>query len=274
MSRGGLVAVFALPALALELAAQQPSYRFSPNDTLKYQEITESHIELRPPRGPVAITARHDAKIALTAVRGDTVTAWYEELSLSSATPQGEKRPATTGALHLPFRLVLTRAGVVTTVSAPSFPPEISSGTDLTRQFEDFFISLPSSALRPSATWADTVESSTTASPGETYQSRHVRRYRVLRDTVLTGGVAAVVIAVEQDITVRSSSPMQNAPATIYTRLEGREEGTAVFATRAARLVSRVRRGHLDGEQVLKGEGRELTLPMSYDYSSSLAVVH
>jgi len=43
-----------------------------------------------------------------------------------------------------------------------------------------------------------------------------------------------------------------------------------VFAPAAARLVSRVRRGHLDGEQVLRGEGREVTVPMRYEYSSSL----
>jgi len=262
------IAIF--PALTMQLAAQQAGYRFPPNDTLKYHEITESRIALRPLRGPVTLTARHDARIALASDRGDTLTAWYEDLTLSSAGPQGEWRPATSSALHLPFRLVLTRAGRVTTLSAPSFPPEIASHTDLTRQFEDLFISLPPSALRPLATWADTVEISTTGSPQDTYQSRHVRRYRALRDTVLAGGVAALVVAFEQDISVRSSSPMKNAAVTIHTRLDGREEGTAVFAPAAARLLSRVRRGHLDGAQVLKGEGREMTVPMVYDYTSSL----
>jgi hypothetical protein len=262
------IAIF--PALTMQLAAQQAGYRFPPNDTLKYHETTESRIELRPPRGVVTLTARHDAKIALATDRGDTVTAWYEELTLSSTSPQGDWRGSTSAALHLPFRLVLTRTGRVTTLSAPSFPPEIASHTDLTRQFEDFFISLPPSALRPSATWADTVETSTIDSPRETYQSRHIRRYRALRDTVLASGLAAMVIAFEQEITVRSSSPMKNAAVTIHTRLDGREEGTALFAPAAARLLSRVRRGHLDGEQVLKGEGREMTVPMVYDYSSSL----
>ncbi len=259
-----------LPALTMQLAAQQASYRFPPRDTLKYHEITESRIELHPPRGAVTLTSRHDAKIALATDGGDTMTAWYEDLTLSSTTPQGERRPSTGAALHLPFRFVLTRAGQVTALTAPSFPPEIASQTDLTHQFEDFFISLPSSALRPRATWADTVESSTTGSPRDTYQARHIRRYRALRDTVLAGGVAAIVIAFEQEISVRSSSPMQNAAVTIYTRLEGHEEGTAVFAPTAARLVSRVRHGHLDGEQVLKREGREMTVPMLYEYSSSL----
>ena len=259
-----------LPALTMQLAAQQASYRFPPRDTLKYHEITLSRIELRPARGPVTLTTRHDAKIALTTDRGDTVTAWYEELSLSSTSPQGERRPSTDGALHLPFRLALAHGGQVTALSAPSFPPEIASQSDLTHQFEDFFISLPASAIRPLASWADTLESSTAGSPRDTYQARHIRRYRALRDTVLAGGLAAIVIGFEQEITVRSSSPMQNAAVTIYTRLEGHEEGTAVFAPAAGRLLSRNRRGHLDGEQVLKGEGREVTVPMLYEYSSSL----
>jgi hypothetical protein len=267
---GMLRAVAILPTLTMQLSAQQASYRFPPHDTLKYHEITESRIELRPPRGAVVLTTRHDAKIGLATDRGDTVTAWYEKLTLSSTSPEGERRPSTGAALHLPFRLVFTRAGQVATLSAPSFPPEIASQTDLTRQFEDFFISLPPSALRPPAFWADTVESSTAGTPQDTYRSRHVRRYRAIRDTVLAGGLAAIVIAVEQDITVRSSSPMRNAAATIHTRLEGHEEGTAVFAPDAARLLSRIRRGHLDGEQVLKGEGREMSVPMFYEYSSSL----
>jgi len=265
-----LTTIAVLPLLTVPLLAQQASYRFPPNDTLKYREVTESRIELRTQQGTVTLTPRHDAIIALVTDRGDTVMAWYEALTLSSVGPQGEWRPSTNAALNLPFRLVVTRGGQVTTVSLPSFPPEIASRTDLTRQFEDFFISLPLSGLRPQATWADTLESTRATSPGDTYHSRHVRRYRALRDTVLAGGLGAVVIAFEQEITVRSSSPMPNAPVTIHTRLEGREEGTAVFAPASARLLWRVRRGRLEGEQVLRGEGREMTVPMSYEYSSSL----
>ncbi len=258
------------PALTLQLAAQQASYRFSPNDTVRYHEVTEGRIELRPLRDTVILNTRHDAKIALATERGDTVTAWYEELTLSSNSPLGDWHPSTSAVLHLPFRLVFTRAGKVTTVSAPSFPPDIVSHTDLDRQFEDFFISLPMSALRPQTTWTDTVENTTSGSPQDTFHIQHIRHYRALRDTVLADHVKAIVIAIEQEITLRLSSPMKNAPVTIFTRLEGREEGTAVFAPAMARLLSRVRRGHLDGAQVLRGEGREMTVPMSFEYSSSL----
>jgi hypothetical protein len=266
-----LKALVVLSLLHVPLAAQRPSYVFPLNDTLTYREVTESRIELRTGQGPVVLTPRHDATIALTADRGDTVRAWYDQLTLSSTSPQGEWRPSTSAALKLPFRLVIGPTGRVSALSVPSFPAEIASRTDLTRQFEDFFISLPLSELRPSVAWADTLESTRPTNPGDTHHSRHVRRYRVLRDTVLAEGVTAVVIAFEQEISVRSSSPMQNAAATIHTRLEGREEGTAVFEPATSRLLSRVRRARLDGEQVLRGEGREMSVPMSYEYSSSLS---
>jgi len=259
-----------LSTVTLPLAAQQPGYRFSTNDTVRYREVTEGRIELRPTTDTVILKTRHDAKIALTAERGDTVTAWYEELALSSTSPEGEWHPSTSAALHQPFRLVFKPGGKVTTVSAPSFPAEIASHTELHREFEDFFISLPTSPLRARITWTDTVENTTSGSPQETFQSRHIRHYRVLRDTVLADHVKAILIAVEQEITLRSSSPMKNAPVTIFTRLEGREEGTAVFNPATRRLLTRVRRGHLNGEQVLRGESREMTVPLLFEYSSSL----
>lgn len=261
-------AIPVLLVVALPLGAQT-SYRFSQRDTVKYHEVTDTRIELHPPTGAVTITTGHDATIALTTARADTMTAWYEALTLSSAGPQGEWRGSTSDVLRLPFRLVLSRAGRVTTLSAPTFPADIASHTDLTREFEDFFISLPRAQLHASLTWADTLEDSTTKS-GDTYYSRHVRRYRALGDTLLAGGVTAIVIAVEQDITFRTSSAMQNSAATLNSRLEGHEEGTAVFAPRLGRLVARVRHAHLEGEQTLVREGSQLTAPIAFDYSSSL----
>ena len=270
-----LYAVTALHALTIQLAAQQASYRFPPDDTLRYREITEGQIRMRPPLPPGAVTLKtlHDAKVALATEGGDTVTAWYDELTLSVAGPEGNKQPPTNGALGLPFRLVVTPAGHVTTLSAPAFPTEIAILVDLSRQFEEFFISLPPSALVPRATWADTVENSTSGGFVYKYHTRHVRRYRALRDTILPGGLAGVVIALEQQITVRSSRRAPNAPVTVHTRLQGRETGTAVFAPAAARLISRARRGQLEGEQVLSAEGRAITVPMSYQYSSRLAAI-
>jgi hypothetical protein len=75
-----LRALVLLSTVTLPLAAQQASYRFSTNDTLRYHEVTEGRIELRPGPDTVILKTRHDAKIALLAERGDTVTAWYEEL--------------------------------------------------------------------------------------------------------------------------------------------------------------------------------------------------
>lgn len=265
-----LHAIAVLPALVTPLAAQQATYRWSPKDTARYHEITEATMVLQLPARVVTINTRHDAVIALMREAGDTLTAWYEVLTLSRTGPQGESQTPTNGALHLPFRLAVTRSGRVTTVAAPTFPAEVATHADLTREFEDFFISLPTAALKPQAAWADTVLSSKAASPAETYESRHIRRYRVVRDTVIAGG-AAVVIALEQDVTLRSSGPIQNGVATVATHLEGSETGTAVFSPATGRFIARMRKGHLAGEQVFTGMGREITAPLTYDYTSSLA---
>ena len=252
--------------------AQHPRYRVSPNDTLRYREVIESHIELRPPRGPVTITGRREATIAIVSTRGDTAAAWYEQLTSSTTDPTGEHGLPMDSALHLPFALLLAPSGRLTLLSAPVFPPEIARRTDLSHEFEDFFISLPDSALRPGRPWADTVENSVAGRSQDTYQARHIRRFRVLRDTVVAA-TNAVVIAVDQTITVRSTSPMESQPVTISVELDGREQGTAVFAPSAGRMLARARHAHLEGQQVLQGQSRRLVVPMTYDYSSSLSLL-
>lgn len=253
--------------------SQQAQYRLTARDTLRYHELTESHIVLHPPGDSVVITSRHDATIALAAERGDTATAWYEQLTLTGTNPGGATRTNTDGALHLPFRLVVAPSGQATLVAAPAFPSEVAAQTDLSHQFEDCFITLPRDGLRPNATWADTIENSHAGSPRDTYQSRHIRRYRVLRDTVVSGRVAAVVIAVGQEMTLRATSPLETQPVTVLTQLRGTEEGTAVFAPTTGRLMLRVRRGHLEGEQTLQGQGRQMVVPIKYEYSSNLALL-
>lgn len=256
------------------IAAQRPVYRLSAGDTLRYREITESHVELRTPQRPVTITSQHDGTVVVVRERGDTALAWYQQLTLSSASPYGEKRPNTASALRQPFRLILKSNGAVTLVSAPTFAAEIAEQTDLSHQFDDFFISVPAAALRPAVAWSDTLEVSRSAEGDgqEHSESRHIRRFRVLRDTVVAGA-PAVVIAVDQEMEIQSSSPMKNQPVTIETRLQGKEQGFAVFATRAGRLLARERRGHLEGQQVLRGQARDMTVPMVYDYTSSLSLL-
>jgi len=105
-------------------------------------------------------------------------------------------------ALHLPFALLLAPSGRITLLSAPVFPPEIAKRTDLSHEFEDFFVSLPDSALRPERRWPTRcripwpVAPKTLISPA--YSSVPCAQgYRC-------GSTNAVVIGVEQTITIRS----------------------------------------------------------------------
>jgi hypothetical protein len=254
--------------------AQSPPlrYRLVPGDTLRYTEQTEGRITMRMPQGPIDVATTHEAAIAVVAERADTVLAWYERLTLTQTGGGSAQRPGTDSALRRPFRLLFPPDGRVATVSTPIFPAAVARQTDLTHQFEDFFISLPAAALRPGATWSDTVEVTTAGRPQDSYRSHRVRSYRVLRDTTVAGA-RAVVIGIEQTITLAGTSPFEGQPVTASTRLDGRESGIAVFAPAAGRLLARDRRGRLEGEFTMEGPERRAAFPQTYDYSSSLRLV-
>ena len=252
--------------------AQEAHYRLAPRDTMRYRQVIESHVQMRPAPGPVEMTSRREAIVAIVLAHKDTVTAWYEQLTSSTTDPRGERHLALDSALHLPFRLLLPPTGRVTTLSAPAFPADIARQTDLSHEFEDLFISLPGSELHPGTTWADTVANTTPSPPQDTYQSDHIRRFRVLRDTIV-GETSAFVISVDQSIRLRSSTRMQSQPVSITTELAGQEQGTVIFAPRVGYLLSRARRAHLEGQQVLQGSARRAEVPLTYDYSSTLVLI-
>ena len=253
------------------LVAQQARYLLGTADTLRYHEVTETKTGIQTPDGPFVIASRHDAAIALLRGSGDTVTAWYERLTLSSTSPRGESRPATDSVLERPFRLILPASGRVRTLTTPEFPAEVARQTDLSHQFDDFFISLPPGALGPASSWADTSEDSVTADPRDTYRSRRIRTYRVLGDTVVMG-MNGLVIGLEELMSIRSTSPLQSRPGTVGVTIDGREDGFVVFSPSAGRLLARQRTGHLAGETSLDGPDGRMARAMTYDYTSSIEV--
>jgi hypothetical protein len=267
--------LYAVAVLALvpdSTRAQQPRYRLTPRDTLRYHEVTEARSVMRLPQGLLNVATLHDATVALTGEAADTVRAWYERLALSQTGPTGERRPVTDSALRRPFRVTLPPNGRAATVTAPIFPDQVAQLTDLTHEFEDFFISLPVAALRPGAAWTDTIETTTSGRPQDSYESRRVRSFRVQRDTAI-GGTRAVVIAVEQQWSLRATSRVDGEPAVFMTRLVGPEEGTALFAPGAGRLLDRERRGRMEGEFTVEGPERRSAFPQTWEYTSRLRLV-
>jgi hypothetical protein len=256
------------------MPAQSSRVSYARNsDTLRYRERTDGHVVIALPQSPVQVRTEHDATIAVRFGTADTATAWYEALRLRQVGPGSTKQaPATDALLRQPFVLRFLSSGQMETYTVPALPRPIADITDLGHQFDDFFVTLPPAELVAGVTWADTLTQSRPTRPADTYVSRRIRRYRVDRDTVV-GGSAAVVIRVEQEMHLESTSQPDGQPGmTVGTVLEGREEGIVVFAPASGRLLSRERRGKLTGQFMVRGGSQPATFPQTYEYTSTLVL--
>lgn len=247
-------------------------YRHERGDTLRYEESTSGQVTMDAPDGTIDVRTQHDARIALTASAPDEVIAWFEALALSQTGMGESSQPATDAVLGQPYTLAFSPLGVVETRDAPALPPEVARLTDLTHQFDDFFISLPSSGLRVGSEWADTLEHDRAGRPSDTFRSRRIRTYRVERDTTVNGQ-AAFVVAVRQTVSIEGSSPLEGQPGSAAIALSGTEEGNAVFSPASGRLVARHRSGTLVGELSVDAGGSSFTMPQTYRYESRLSLV-
>lgn len=266
--------LIALAALFIPVAAQAqnaPQYRFVPGDTLRYSERTDGRVTIETPNGPANVSSEHVATIAIALVAGDTAHAWYESLLVRSLGPGAQrKEPATQSLLHRAFALSVSNQGAIRLHAFPQIPEPITELTDLTRQFDDFFITLPATPLAPGVTWSDTLFSTRPTRPRDTFSSRNVRSYRVERDT-LVAGMAAVVIRLDQTMQLEASSPLEDGVA-VHSTLEGTETGTAIFAPAQGKLVARSRTGSMRGMFKMTSSSGRAEMPQSYDYTSTLSI--
>jgi hypothetical protein len=150
-------------------------------------------------------------------------------------------------------------------------PEPIAAMTDLTHQFDDFFISLPAQRLGPGVEWADTTGSTRAGRATDTYNSTQVRRFRVERDTVIQGQ-AAVVLSVRSSARLTGASPVPGRPDIVSTSLQGEEEGLAVFAPASGRFVARTKRGTMRGELRISGGAAPVVMPQTYEYTSTISL--
>lgn len=181
--------------------------------------------------------------------------------------------PETTPLIDEPFLLEFPADGRVRLVTPPSIPDEIAELTDLTREFNDFFITLPGRALTPGVEWADTMTVTGARRSSDTFQSHQVRRYRVVRDTMV-GKTAAFLFEVVGEERIEGSGPMAEAPhITASTVLEGGDTGFAVFSPATGRLIARWRSGKLTGQVRLTGGPQPMELPQTFEYTHRIESV-
>ena len=246
-------------------------YHWTPSDTLRYSELTHSRVEMQMPGGTVLVRSEHDARIAVTALGRDTLAAWYEGLRLVQEGPGTETQsPSTAQLIGAPFMLTFDSHSPLRTSTTPAIPVDIAALTDLSRQFDDFFITLPRTKLAIGTRWADTVQTDRPARPTDTFSGRSVRDYQVVRDTT-ADGAPAFIVAVTQSVTLDASSRIEEQQMTVTTQFAGEDTGEVIFVPSQGRLHARTRAGKLAGSLTLTGPSGEMSVPQSYDYTSSIA---
>ena len=265
MPRLVLASVFVL-ASALPVAAQT-TYSAS-RDTLRFRETTQLRVKLAMPQGEIPMTVEQRATIVLVRLPGDSARAWFDSLAILINGPQGEQRPATDSALQQPFRLGLDARGRVTNVEAPKWPASLDGVSDLSHQFDDFFLRLPAQPLKVGLAWSDTTTK--TDSTAERF-TRWVRAadYRVERDTTV-GTTPALLVHMKQKMSARVAAPIPNQPMRSDAQLTGEEDGWFVFAPSTGRLLARRREGKLEGPVKASGAMGELEMNQSISYTGAM----
>ena len=254
--------------LAYTLPAGAQTTYASTRDTLRFRETTQFRMTLTMPQGEMPISMELNATMSVVRLSGDSARAWFDSLALSATGPQGEQRPATDSALKRPFRFSLDSRGRVTNVSAPTWPASLQGVTDLSHQFDDFFLRLPAQPLKVGLAWSDTT--TLTDSTADRY-SRWVRAtdYHVLRDTTVDS-TPALVIGVKQKLGVKISAPIPGQQMRSDAQLNGEENGYFVFAPKTGRLIGRRREGKLDGPVKASGAMGEMQMNQAISYTSTM----
>lgn len=253
----------------LSATAANAQYRRSDRDTTRVREVTTSRTTLTAPTGTVELRSEHDATVALLFTGADSARAWYESLRIAMVSPQGRQEPTTREALSRPFVLSFDARGRIQTLSAPEFPAAFEAVTDLSHQFDDLFVRLPSAPLALGLAWADTAVIETRGLNDAYFRAERIIRSRVARDTTV-GGESAWVIESVQRNAVSGTQRVKGQPLLVRTKLSGSDSGVVVFSAQNGRMLARQRVGSLAGTLTYEGGPQPMVLPMEQRYENSV----
>ena len=264
-----LILAVAMLGLAAGNAHAQSAYA-RPADTLRFHEVTTTEMKMTTPQGDVALSTEHDATIAVLLLPGDSARAWYEALRIGLNSPMGAQSPETGAVLKQPFRLKFDPRGRTEVISTPAFPESFQGISDLSYQFSDFFLRLPSTPLRLGLAWTDTsTRKTSTAEKTATVQS--IASYRVERDTVVAGE-PAFVVSMRQQLSSDTEGPVPGQPVRARSTNTGSDEGFVVFS-KAGRMLGRQRTGTLTGATTITGEMGSMEIGQTVTFKNRIEVV-
>lgn len=148
-----------------------------------------------------------------------------------------------------PARLTLTSAGRLTRVSLPELGRSLREVTTASTLFHDVFIRLPETAVRPGATWVDTVDITDQLGALSMTQRQEIRS-TYAGDTVVAGRRLARITATTA-ITISASGDAGGMQ--IEQRLVGQGTHTALWDAARGRLVERRFESNATGSMTVVG---------------------
>ncbi len=261
-------------ALVLTVAAAQPvpaqsiSYSTDKGLRLRYHERTDSFLRITARQETFEQSGLHDATIAISFVAPDTAHASNESLLIRDASAEGVTEPDTSPVIGEPFVLYFPNDGQVETLSTPSFPSSFEQVTNLSFQFEDFFVKLPDDVLVIGTTWSDAdVSGSIDDMRVETNST-----FEVVGDTTLYGH-EALVINYRSNLSYASEGEGPSPGITVIFSSEGVETGRFYFAPEPGIFVGRDRRAELNGEFEYVGAAQPIVMTQKRTYESTIKLL-
>jgi hypothetical protein len=256
----------AFAAATASVSAQTVAYRWAVGDTLRYKNSTKMEGVVHGAAGDAPFTLSRDAVYAFAFGGDESVTAWYEALSVDASGALGGEKPNPSELLHLPYRLHMEPNGRVVTIKAPNLPRTARLIAELSPQLDDYFTRLPvSGKVSPGTIWTDTVTRYENDPDGHRTSVRRISHYKATGDTVVNGKTA-IVITQHTDVHITTSAPMQQQPYVADLSLNGEDDGIALFSVAEGRLLLRERSGELRGAVTYKGGDKPWVVNQSYHF--------
>ncbi len=262
-----LAIAFALVAAAEHsLLAQKAEYMRAAGDTIRYRDATKMDGVVHGAAGDAPFTLTRDATFAFAFSGGESLTAWFDALSIEASGSLAGEKTNSDALVRAPFRLRMEPNGKVVTVKAPELPRNARLIAELPLQLDDFFPRLPLNGRMTIGTaWTDTATRAESDSAGHHLSIRRINHNRAARDSVV-GERRVIVIVQHVDIRITSTVPMQTQPFIAALSLTGNEDGIALFWISEGRLLSRERSGELHGAVTYKGGEEPWVVNQSYHY--------
>ena len=239
-----------LAALCLQAAtlnAQQ--YRRTPGDTLRYRETSKITTQSDSPNGAMTIGIESSGLISIAFLPADSARVWYDTIHTRIDSPMGDIGGEFARQLmKKPFTIRFGPNGSVETVSSP-FVQSPGGPMAMQNAFHEWFPKLPA-RIAVGTVWQDTLKGEMSPMPELTTKSTSIRRFRVARDSTVSG---LRVFVIETTGTTETSGGGNMGGITVTSNLKGEFTGVILYAPNPGIIVARTSQSRMDGTTEMSG---------------------